>query len=316
MIVRADSTEIPRAFLPALDTAFAKVIVEARGVYGSAADTMLAGEVLTLTPRESWEEDASQPPGVKDWVFMQARGRLGPGSAMEYGVSPSPWNMEAHFVGWFTGGPGRRLPAALRTWATNSLPLRPRYDEVFLSAYRSLALHDMGIARSCLDGVLLACRAALGIAPGNDTLRAWLTPDEMRDRAQKIIGRRRYITERLWYHERCVVQRIDSICLQLVRQDGWYARAPIGADTRRHFLRFVIARGGPDALSRIVAQKTGDIRTLLEAGAGVPIDTLIAEWRAGVLTARRSSPTPSGIELAGGLALVAFFIGFSGRSKP
>lgn len=318
-IIHADSSEVPREFLWALDSAFAKVHAEARAFFGADADTMLTGiSLAVIRGRRSADSNTANE---DTFLTLRESGVLGWGTSRARVTDRDPIPFEGRFDSWFGRMAHRQLPPALRQWANGGLPLRYSGDARLAEAYRRLALFPGQAGRMCIRGTLSACRASLGIVPERDTLQAWFTTDERRE---LVLTALRWYEQSYWYQRNlansahgCVIERIDSVCVSTLRRRIMgNVESPTLNYTRSSFLHRALLRGGPVAFHQLVRSTSTDVGTLLDVASGGSIDPLIMEWRSDVIANQPAPPTPTGRELAGVAVLGIALLGLTVRRRP
>lgn len=313
LAVHGDSAAIPRAFMRALDAAFAHTHTEARALFGPMVDSVLTGQSLTLYGE--LPADIATP-GKLRTVYMRSSGPLGFGNAIELADTPDTTRLAGHFAGWFSVSARHRLPDALKTWARGDISVTPPAVPFFDRAYRELALTKAIVGRPCLAGSIPACREALAIVPRNDTTGVWLTESDRRERARQVLGVNLRGVDGAVPYQHCVVAKIDSTCRTIIEGRRGWIPSPTDALARARFLRRAIVRGGPAGFERVTHSTSNDVGTLLETAAGMPLDTLVAEWRRDVLGAQPVPPAPSPIEIAETLVTAAVGLGLAVRRRP
>jgi hypothetical protein len=176
---------------------------------------------------------------------------------------------------------------SLRAWlggpVTTILDTVPPRERVFVQ----LVTAPSRAVRQCFLGDLGACREALSLVGAPDLTR-WYGPEERRalvtvdyagflDRGEKQIA------------FRSCASGNDAACLDLLNSlpPGSLVR-PFDSDARATLLQTAAHIGGPATYQRLL-EIQGDMGSRLGAATGRPIDSLVAQWRAGIL---RSRPAP------------------------
>ena len=208
-------------------------------------------------------------------------------------VVPDP--EDPALVGWLQGA-----PAPATSLAPALAAVRP---QLLLSPFSS--------GRACIAGATAACRAALDLLPAAEwTAAAFPLPSDRREVARAVLrtgpgGAQRDEVDR------CVSADDAAACTALVGslEPRMLPRVTPSA-TRRTLLAVALERGGPDAYHRLRAASTAPMGDRLAAAAGVPIDTLLAEWLRAVEAAdRAATPWSARVGFGGivwiGLLLVA-----------
>jgi hypothetical protein len=194
---------------------------------------------------------------------------------------------------------------ALRAWlggpVTPVLDTVPRRERVFVQ----LVTAPSHAVRQCFLGDLGACRDALSLVGAPDLVTRWYGPAERRalvtvdyagflDRGEKQIA------------FRSCASGNDAACLDLLNSLplGSLMR-PFDSDARATLLQTAAHIGGPATFQRLL-EIQGDMGTRLAAATGRPLDSLVAQWRAGILRSRPASVAlpPWGVWLAIGWVTV------------
>lgn len=160
--------------------------------------------------------------------------------------------------------------------------------------YVELVTAPVLVARTCFEGDLAACRDALELNAREGAVRRWWTP----------AMRRRLVTENYaaWLQRNrpamralataCVQGGADSACTRILEDaDPRTLPRPLSPSARALLIDIIREQGGRDAYERLVADSATAIPERLAAIAGVPLDSLVAEWRGAVMAARPRSVT-------------------------
>jgi hypothetical protein len=199
-----------------------------------------------------------------------------------------------------------RLDAGLAAWLGGDV--RPLLDTAATSRanYIDLVLAPSRAARRCFAGDLAGCGAALELA---DDTTFFLTVYDAADRRAAVADARSPdILDPLdrAIFDRCTVNQIDSACVDFLRNMGRsQIPRPLPDQTREFLVSTVLDLGGPAAYDRLVAEPAASIPSRLRVAAALPLDSLLATWRARIIAAR--PPAPS-VPLADGL-LALLWIG-------
>jgi hypothetical protein len=307
---RCDTANVEPRLLRALDSTFASVLAEARTLFGASADTLLGGIHLTISAAYPTAQ-LQRAGGVASRVTLQYDGGGGSGYA---DVSARPVDAAAlalHFDMWFGRAAARRMPPALTRWASDHIPVRVNDAEVNRNAYILLATYPSSVARACLDGSHAGCRASLAIVAGGDTIGLWLDANARRARVRQRTERVQQLAPDV---RRCLNEGSDVDCRAVLQHV--LVPSPTIGDTRQNLIRSALIKGGPGAFQRLADAQGDDVVKLLEIAGGVPFDSLVDEWRAGVLAARSPSPAPNGKELTIALSVGVLAIGLASRRRP
>lgn len=202
--------------------------------------------------------------------------------------------------------------AALREWLTGA-GVQPTFHqrEELEGAYRNLVTASYAVARDCFRGAFETCTQALSLDPPADRVEHWFRSAEERRRAAE--GFTRYFEDAV--HQpmfRACGDGADSVCIALLHYvDPSSLPRALGDRDRQLLVRLALVTGGRDAYRRLVADTALPMTQRLSAAAGVPIDTLLARWRAEVLTARPVPVALHPMEEAAGIFWIVVF-GFMG----
>jgi hypothetical protein len=309
LILRADSTFIPPAFVKRLDSAFAYADAQIRSVIGASADSILANEVAAALP----EGEASKIDGRADRIGLHLRGFVHPRYATIDMRHPDDAELRGLFFSWAEDAAGLRLPAVIRHWTQPVFFLSDNRSREYRGTFTSLAINRPELWRACDAGSRTACRNALAIVPNNDTISAWFTPAEQRREVARA-WRGSYAGPMYPLVRACIEDHSDPACHAVLEHT--HVQSPTSAWTRRGVLRRAVERGGPGAFERLVHSNAADVATVLEATARVPIDSLVDEWRLGVLAARPPAPTPSRTEVAMSVGVGLLALGLALKRRP
>ncbi len=191
-----------------------------------------------------------------------------------------------------------------RAWVPLDLGLGFMKGRDDAAAVRDLAAGNSRAGTECLGGKVAGCRAWLGLDREANPFATRYTVAEIRN---IVAGR---MVEYLDPSGRQCVLGADDACLRYARLGG-IAPIPAGMVSTRSVLRAVRVLHGPAALQRALADTSGSVGARLARAAGIGEDSLVAEWRAWLLTgggrphvaasARDAFP----VLLFGGLLLIA-----------
>jgi len=175
---------------------------------------------------------------------------------------------------------GARAGSSFAGWRAD---VRLLEDERPLLAAANIELRTASVAGAagCTDGHLGACAVALNLGSTSpEDLRRFIA-DRLRERRSESALRALYVA--------CVDDGDDEACLTLLDRAG--VPAPVLSTRARGTLLLVMRdAGGAGAVPRFFADTGAPIVPRLEAGAGMPIDSLLADWRETVMAYR---PPPS-----------------------
>ncbi len=251
-----------------------------------ATDVDAALRTAGLSRRVRVRTDAGQRPDTltDDWqiatsLAMAYRTTLDP----EW-TAWLPWNLG---VGW---KPGREGAAAARD----------------LLGGRTRA------GARCLAGEAVACRLWLGLDRDANPYAARFTAPELR----ALLAERFYYGGGAGPVRDCLAGN-DGSCMQAVARGDLLPPVPAGYQARSSLLRAVRELHGSAALQRALSDTAGSLGERLARAAGVGADSLMAEWRAWVLTEGGQARVRADVRAAvpvvvfGGLLL--FAAAWSGR---
>ncbi len=162
----------------------------------------------------------------------------------------------------------------------------PRWSEL----HRTLRLRPSRSNRRCLDGDVSACAISLGLEAVEGQVDAWYASSDYKWLAPQPDGRQPGTTGRD-LRENCAQGDPDSCRAFVLQLPPAAIPAPTPFEARQALLSLALDRGGPGALERLLATE-GDGRIALASSAGVPLDTLVADWMARVRQAPARVPQP------------------------
>jgi hypothetical protein len=200
-----------------------------------------------------------------------------------------------------------RADSALATWMPGAVTI-PLFglEREAIDAYITLVASSPEVGRRCFDGDLRACAAALRLndADSATLLAAWPTALERQDVAMKL--------EAYLRHRRNLEGLLecragsDAACGNLIRTVEPYALPhPLQVEARGLLVHLALYRGGRQAYRRLISDTTSSIGQRLAQAAGIPLDTLLQEWRAVVLAHR---PAPVSLPVSTVLASMGWII--------
>lgn len=246
-------------------------------VFGATLPGVLDSAQIVVSfspPRSGWV-----PPLADDAQFIRVLGRTTrPHFVREL-------SQAVHALLLSRGGPDfRSWDAEVRLFEDPGPLFTAAYVELLTSAFPS--------ARECLAGDVAACARALRLAEGSVTagpedlasLRAFIE-DRLRHRATDPRLAPAYA--------RCTTQEDAAACLEFLDLAG-LEEPGLSTRARGTLLRFTRTRGDA-AYARFFADTAAAVPDRLEAAAGMPLDSLLAAWRATVLEHR---PEPMAIPAA------------------
>src|SRR5437660_5048755 len=214
---------------------------------------------------------------------------------MRRGAIQVPWDKDVASLAMLllTTVPIGRPDAALQNWLGG--PVVPIVHPVQARAavYVQLVTAPSQAARNCFLRVMNDCRNALTLAQSRDTLEQWYASAAER-RALVLKSFTEFLTFSDHGAHKAALQSCradsDSACSELLRSlpPGALPR-PLTYDARAALVQVALRLGGREAYHRLVATPGKPIADRLAGAAGVSVDSLVAQWRSEILTAR---PTP------------------------
>jgi len=219
-------------------------------------------------------------------------------------------------------GPSDATPtdAAYQLVRAGSVALRLKTDSALATWLGPQLLHDIALpvmnsrvyvelvtapsiaVRRCYAGALDACSAALGIVEG-DRIPIWYDAPERRVLVRQLhdvpgSGLRPVVNA-------CVQAGSDAACLDVLR--ALQIELPLSSDARQSMARLALAAGGRDAFRRLSRSAGQPLERRLGLAGGVPLDSLLRQWRDQVIAAR---PEPVTMAASMGWAALAWSLVF------
>ncbi len=192
------------------------------------------------------------------------------------------------------------LDTAWRSWAPADLALGWIEAREGVAARRDLMGGAVRSGALCLAGEAAQCRLWLGLDRDAHPFRARYQPGDLR----------RLISARWWEGEpgreiaRECVGGSDEACVRFAESGRFLDSIPAGMQARGSLLRAVHRLHGAAAVARALADTSGSIGERLARAAGVGEDSLVAEWRAWLLTSGAGRHVTA--DLADGLPVAIF----------
>jgi hypothetical protein len=172
------------------------------------------------------------------------------------------------------------LDSTWRAWLPPDLSIGWRMRRDDPAAVRELMEAQTRVAARCLGGELTDCGRWLGVDRDLHPFRTRFEPADIR----------RLIRGRSWFYQpgyalasQCITGS-DDACVRIAEQGDVLDPIPAGRLPRSSLLRAVRARHGLDALRQALADTVGSVGERLARAAGVGRDSMLAEWRAWVMT--------------------------------
>ena len=204
--------------------------------------------------------------------------------------------------------------ASIRSWVGHVFRLQKLGREELSWAYNDLVTAPSFLVRGCYLGDLSDCRVAFGLTHVGDPAFAWYKEHERR----VVVNRsgRSLVPGMDEVRYRCVQEQDDSACVEFLRGafDG-DVPPPFGSAARSTLLGVAIETGGDGAITRMVETDFYDRAAWLSDISGLPIDTLIAEWRSSVLEAQPIPATLTGKSAVVAVVWVILFAALAAGSK-
>lgn len=194
----------------------------------------------------------------------------------------------------------RRLGPAFGEWLDNAIPVDSPSTALWVGVRIDLVTSAYRASRQCYGGDVHECERALGVADDSNPIADWFTLSER----QQIIYRDRYRLRgaRPQALERCLAHNDDSACLMLGALIPRRELAPpLGPASRQSLLGLAMTIGGRGSYARMVAAPPV-LSAQLTAASRLPTDSLVARWRARVLTTKAANST-----MTPGLAIMSLF---------
>ncbi len=227
-----------------------------------------------------------------------------------------PWNMteESLVLLLIANVPVAAPDSAMQSWLGGSVRPSTREDRDRAGVYVQLVTAPSQAARSCFQGRLDSCAAALGL--GAATLEAWY-PSAAERRSLVVTSFTDYFDHGATVAPfRACAAGSDSACTGLLQAlpKGSLPR-PLGADARATLVYLVLHLGGREAYHRLLATRDAPIAARLASAAGVSEDSLVARWRAQIIASRPSVVALPPWAFLFALGWVAVFAGCGLRSS-
>ena len=258
------------------DEGLAEVLRSQLDHYGSAVDSLLAGDTIYI------------------WLDEREPGRA---AQVKFLIDHWPGTRE---VGIDSTRPGKWVPgvatAALDEWVSQTL-LNLRLSQWVgrldqrntVAALRDPIVRDLvaspsSRARRCLDGSSEDCRLLLELDEGPTPLL------EAYDRADLpgLFGRMD-LDVRIPGRANCVGKRDPTACAELVKSGRALPPHPVGSRARQSLFAYAIASGGEGAWLRLYGAKGLPVVEQLGAAAGKPVDSLLVLWQRDLRAGRRTT---------------------------
>ena len=181
-----------------------------------------------------------------------------------------------------------RLDQRLLDWLS-AVP-RPAWNEEqgARNVYVQLVTAPSEAVRRCFLDEISRCRDVLQLDDSADLLSRWyITPAEREALVTGAFGDYFARPATAPTLQRCR-EHDDDACVRLLRALPTLP-PPLFHGPRMLLLREALRAGGRDAYSRLVADPSAPIGARLASAAAIPLDSLVARWRARALAARPAS---------------------------
>ena len=204
----------------------------------------------------------------------------------------------------------QRFDPALREWLGAPLPPTLEPARIAGNSYVDLVTSASPPAGDCFRGSMEACGQALGLERPADPALTWYSERGRRE----LVGRLSQLLRTgasAGQFASCVHGRSDQDCQTLLRRESQVIPPPLNPQARATVLRLALARGGPEALTRLLQSPSDLIARRLADAAGQESAALLQQWHRHILAAK---PLPTTLTLpqawatmmwAGVLVLVA-----------
>jgi hypothetical protein len=271
---------------------------------GGAADTIGAGSLrIVANPSPlPLREAAARAWAVLDSTYgpeaRQLEQRpitlraLDPDTSVELprlrGVVIVPWDLHATDLALvlLTHVQPPEADAAFKTWLGGLARPLVRPERHRAHVYVELVTVPSQAGRSCFLGEIESCRHYLDLVDSPDIFLRWYpSPDERRAVVSRSLpSLRRGGRGRAF--ELCEAGS-DSACVELLRSmPRGELPQPAIRGARETLVHLALRLGGREAFHRLLASPDAPIADRLAGAAGVPIDSLVARWRAEILGSR------------------------------
>jgi len=178
------------------------------------------------------------------------------------------------------------LGPPVRDWLGGPIALTQPTRDDWSSARVALLLAASKADRECADGDVQRCLQVLGLS---DSLNPVFDFYDASERSSLIRTFRQILrTADVHLYDRCTQQGLQPACdsvAELIPGDALSLPAP--PLVRQSFVRFALQLGGSGAFDRFAAN--GSRRERIEAAAKMPIDSVVARWRATIADTKSTS---------------------------
>lgn len=252
------------------------------------------------------------------WTFAFQRGRE---HQLIY-VEPSPYVREIEIDWWEDAADSKayirsalshaisneRLGSKMHAWATDD----PLLDPDGARVYRTMATAPSKAVRGCIAGSTADCELALGLGVDDDAMARWYTPEERRSLVMGMGYRLGPDFEAPIYG--ACVELSDHDACDSVLANSVGRLAPLPGSVRSSLASYALEVGGSGAWARFVADEEAAPEDVLPHVAQMPLDDLVAEWRAWVMEERPATYAALGGKSLMALMWILLFGTFATRS--
>lgn len=234
------------------------------------------------------------------------------------GRQPQPWGLQVDqetsveglmqvFKTSLTVG---RIDSTLRNWLPGEVrPPMFGLEAEARQAYVSLVTSPYRVGRDCFSGKPGSCRAALRL----DDLDSekLLSAYSAAERRQMVRTQ-----ENVFRHKRNLAGMVecrggsDTACTEMLRSmEPARLPQPLLAASHHLLVHLALRNGGREAYQRLIADSASSLAHRLEYAAGLPLDSLIAQWHNAILAGRPkpvSLPVPEALAGVAWIALMSY----------
>ncbi len=227
-------------------------------------------------------------------------------------MATRPDILRRQLLGHVEGTLSASVDSIFDTWLHGPIPISratPDLEELYIE----LVTAPSPLVRECRNGDLTACHLAFVFINVTDRIREWYDED---GREQLIRGLPGLIRQDPEAAEVCLDRGWDDVCIAILQGLPSGPPPPLSYAARASLVRFALQRGGDGAYGTIfdAARNLADstmVPHVVAAAAGVPIDTLLSEWRAAAINARPEQIT---LRLRSALLAVLWIVGLFGMA--
>lgn len=181
-----------------------------------------------------------------------------------------------------------RLDEGAKAWLT-SVPLEEEPERWYPTTYVEMVTAPSQAVRRCFLGELDACRKSIIPGVSDDPITSWYGPAERRLKVLQL-GRQNDAALNA-QRAACLVDDLDTQCEEFLRglpSIGFLL--PFSWPARQALVWTAIELGGDGAFARFLTRDSLSIEGRLSHAASASIDSVIATWRARILSAK---PAPT-----------------------